>query len=130
MITVTCAIIEHEGKVLAAQRGETMSQPLKWEFPGGKVEPEESLPACIVREIGEELGVRISVLEQLPQSVYDYGYRKVIMLIPFRCRLQSYDFALKEHQQIRWLEPQELLSLDWAPADIPIVQHYVRQNHP
>ncbi len=130
MITVTCAIIEHEGKVLAAQRGEAMSQPLKWEFPGGKVEPEESLPACIVREIGEELGVRISVLEQLPQSVYDYGNGKVIMLIPFRCRLQSYDFALKEHQQIRWLEPQELLSLDWAPADIPIVQHYVRQNHP
>lgn len=125
IIPVTCAIIEHDGKVLAAQRGETMPLPLKWEFPGGKAEPGETLPDCIVREIAEELGVAVAVLERLPESVYDYGNGKVICLIPFRCRLQSHTFALQEHKQVRWLEPAALLSLDWAPADIPIVAHYV-----
>jgi 8-oxo-dGTP diphosphatase len=128
MITVSCAIIEHEGKVLTARRGAAMSQPLLWEFPGGKVEPGESLDACIAREIAEELGVRISVIEQLPESVYDYGNGKVIRLVPFRCRLLSHAFALKEHEQVRWLTPAELPGLDWAPADVPIVEHYVRSR--
>ncbi len=127
-ITVTCAIIEHEGKVLAARRGSAMSQPLLWEFPGGKAEPGESLAACIAREIREELGVDVAVGERLPDNVHDYGNGKVICLVPFRCRLLSHAFTLKEHQEIRWLHPAELPGLDWAPADVPIVAHYVKSR--
>jgi 8-oxo-dGTP diphosphatase len=127
-ITVTCAIIEHEGKVLAARRGAAMSQPLLWEFPGGKVEPGESLVACIVREIWEELGVTVAVGERLPDNLHDYGNGKVIRLVPFHCRLLSHAFTLKEHHEIRWLRPAELPGLDWAPADVAVVEHYVKSR--
>jgi 8-oxo-dGTP diphosphatase len=127
-ITVTCAIIEHEGKVLAARRGAAMSQPLQWEFPGGKVEPGESLPASLAREITEELGVTVAVGERLPVNVHDYGNGKVIRLVPFRCRLLSHTFVLKEHHEVRWLTPAELPGLDWAPADVPIVESYARNR--
>ena len=103
-----------------------MSQPLQWEFPGGKVEPGESLTACIAREITEELGVAIAVGERLPDNVHDYGNGKVIRLVPFRCRLLSHAFVLKEHQEVQWLTPAQLTGLDWAAADVPIVQHYVK----
>jgi 8-oxo-dGTP diphosphatase len=128
IIAVACAIIEHEGKVLAARRGAAMSQPLQWEFPGGKVEPGESLEGCIAREIREELGVAVAVGQRLPDNVHDYGNGKVIRLVPFRCRLLSHAFALKEHEQVRWLTPAELPGLDWAPADVPIVQHYLSRR--
>ncbi len=126
MIIVTCAIIEHEGKVLAARRGAAMSQPLQWEFPGGKVEPGESLAACLARDIAEELGVAVAVGERLPDNVHDYGHGKVIRLVPFRCRLLSHAFTLREHHEIRWLLPDGLPGLDWAPADVPVVEDYVK----
>ena len=126
IITVTCAIIEQDGKVLVARRGAAMSQPLLWEFPGGKVEPGESLTACIAREIAEELGVAVAVGARLPDNVHDYGNGKVICLVPFRCRLLSHAFVLKEHQEVRWLTLDELLGLEWAPADVPIVEHYLK----
>ena len=126
IITVACAIIEHGGKVLAARRSAAMSQPLRWEFPGGKVEPGESPEGCIAREIAEELGVAVAVGERLPDNVHDYGNGKVICLVPFRCRLLSHAFVLKEHAEVRWLLPAQLLGLDWAPADVPIVEHYVK----
>lgn len=76
-LRVTCAIIENEGKVLCAQRSEKMNLPLKWEFPGGKVEGDEDLITCLKREIKEELGVEIAVLEQLPSNFQKYSTLKL-----------------------------------------------------
>lgn len=104
-----------------------MNQPLKWEFPGGKVEGDESPEASLKREIREELGVEIELIEQLPSNFHIYSNIK-LELIPFRCALKTFEIDLLEHLQINWLSIQKLQDLDWAAADVPIVNHYI-QNY-
>ncbi len=125
MTTVTCAIIEQNGKILCAQRGATMDLPMKWEFPGGKQEDGESLELCLQREIQEELGLEISIIEKLPEVQHTYPNKKPIQLIPFHCMLIGGYLTIKEHNQIKWLFPKELRNLNWAEADIPIVNYYI-----
>jgi 8-oxo-dGTP diphosphatase len=120
-IPVTCAIIFHQGKVLAAKRSELMDLPGKWEFPGGKIEEGEIPEDCLVREIEEELSVRIKIFGQLLPSDHSYPSGKIIRLMPFVATLESFDFHLLEHVQIAWLEKKALFSVDWAAADLPIV---------
>jgi 8-oxo-dGTP diphosphatase len=127
IIPVTCAIIFHQGKVLAAQRSHMMDLPGKWEFPGGKIEEGENPEVCLVREIEEELSVRIKIFGSLSPSEYSYTTEKIIRLIPFVARLESFDFHLLEHEQIAWLEENELFSVNWAEADLPIV-HELREK--
>ncbi len=126
-IPVTCAIIFHQGKVLAAQRSETMDLPGKWEFPGGKIEEGENPEVCLVREIEEELSVRIKIFGSLSPSEHSYSSEKIIRLIPFVARLESFDFHLLEHEQIAWLGEKDLISVDWAAADLPIM-HELREK--
>jgi 8-oxo-dGTP diphosphatase len=125
MIDVTCAIIEKERKVLCAQRSEHMKHSLKWEFPGGKQEAGETLEACLVREIKEELGLAIAIREKLPAIRHQYNNAKEICLHPFICTIQAGELFLKEHKQVAWLNPQELNVLDWVEADIPILHYYL-----
>ncbi|MDJ1496823.1 (deoxy)nucleoside triphosphate pyrophosphohydrolase [Cytophagaceae bacterium DM2B3-1] len=124
MIQVTCAIIVKDEKVLVAQRSELMKQPLKWEFPGGKVEANESAEACLIREIQEELSLHIEIQSSLPAHTYDYGTFQ-INLIPFVAKPLSEQIVLKEHATYAWLNRDELLTLDWAPADIAIVHDFL-----
>lgn len=124
MITVTCAIIEHKRKVLVVQRSETMRHPLKWEFPGGKLEEGEGVEACILREIREELAIEIKVIEKQPEVVYNYPDLD-ICLIPFRCIPIEGKLNLKEHQSFLWLSSEELKELDWAAADIEVLRQYL-----
>jgi 8-oxo-dGTP diphosphatase len=120
-IPVTCALILHQGKVLAAQRSESMDLPGKWEFPGGKVEEHEDPKECLRREIREELGIEITVGEALMPSLFSYP-SKTIRLLPFITRWKSGEIRMSEHSRVLWLERNSLLSVDWAEADIPIVQ--------
>lgn len=126
MIQVTCALIEDNHQILCAQRSEEMSLPLKWEFPGGKLEKGETLEDCLKREIKEELGLEITILERLPSNTHKYSENKIIKLIPFRCSLQTSEIDLKEHSKIEWSAISQLKNFDWAEADIPIVQHYIQ----
>lgn len=102
-----------------------MPLPLKWEFPGGKLETGEALEDCIFREIKEELGFQVLVREKLPPSIFDYGAGNEICLYPFICHIQSGELSLKEHKQVLWLPVHELKDLDWAAADIPILNYYL-----
>lgn len=125
-VDVACAILEHDGKVLAAQRSATMRLPLKWEFPGGKLHPGESAAACLVREVQEELGVTVRVVTALP--VHEHRYDNfAVRLHPFVCRYDGAALTLHEHRAVQWLAPAKLLQLDWAAADIPIIEGYLRQ---
>ena len=128
MIRVTCALIEEENtsRVLCAQRSEQMKLPLKWEFPGGKVEKGESLESCLIREIQEELGIKVKVISKMASNIHTYQGNKQIELIPFRCRITDGKIQLREHKQILWLKKESLLDLDWAEADIPIVRNYIQ----
>lgn len=121
---MVCALIEREGRVLIAQRPPHKHLPLKWEFPGGKVEPGESVEAAIVREIQEELGCRIVVTRPLPRSTHAYAV--VIEMIPFVCRLapDSPEPHTLEHLDLRWVTLVELPAFDLAPADLPVVKSY------
>lgn len=126
-IEVTCAIIENEGCILAAQRSEHMTPALKWEFPGGKVEPGEKPEHCIKREIKEELNIDIEVIKSLPPHEHDYGPR-IIKLLPFVCSICGGTMECREHKDVTWGKPHELAGLDWAEADIPVYREYVK-NH-
>ena len=121
-IRVTCAIIRIRDKVLAVQRSASMSLPMKWEFPGGKIEEGESEEACIHREIREELNISISIEKKLGSTHHDYDELH-IELIPFMAKYQSGEIRMSEHNAFRLLPLSELHTLDWAPADLPIVHH-------
>jgi len=128
MIEVTCAIIiDENGLVLATQRSEQMKMPLKWEFPGGKVEAGESLEECLKREIQEELGILVAVGEQLLDHTHHYPDFS-IRLIPFICKITSGSIELKEHLKYGWLRAEDLPELDWAEADVPILNHYLKHH--
>jgi 8-oxo-dGTP diphosphatase len=122
-IHVACAIIERNGLVLAAQRSVSMSLPLKWEFPGGKIDPGESPEQCLKRELMEELGITIAVGPALKPATHSYP-TFTVTLYPFICAIETGEITLHEHAAIAWLPPEELFSLDWAEADGPILAEY------
>ena len=125
MVNVTCAIIYFNDKILVTQRSEKMKLPLKWEFPGGKLEDDESEIDCIKREIREEINIEIKVLEKISNSIYDYGTFK-INLIPFISTYVSGEIILSEHKDYKIIDKSELLGLDWAEADLPIVEELLK----
>ncbi len=125
-IHVTCAIIERDGLVLAAQRSEDMSLPLKWEFPGGKIDPGETPEECLRREIVEEMGIHVLLEKCLPASTHHYP-KFAVTLYPFVCSIASGEIVLHEHAAIDWLPPKELHGLDWAEADVPVIESYLAE---
>lgn len=121
---VSCAIIEQDGTVLAAQRSSTTSLPLKWEFPGGKIEVDESPEECLVRELQEELGVSVCISGTLTPATHSYP-DFTVTLYPFTCRLAGGTVTMYEHHALQWIEPHCMADLDWAAADLPIIREYL-----
>ena len=119
---VVCAVIERDGLLLLAQRPAHKHLPLKWEFPGGKVEPGEDPAAAIVREIREELGCEITVVRKLPSFRHDYQ-TVLIEMIPFVCALtkDSSRPLPHEHIALAWVKPAGFAAYDLAPADLPVI---------
>ncbi|MFT3737168.1 MAG: NUDIX domain-containing protein [Breznakibacter sp.] len=125
ILQVACAIIVRGGKILAAQRPKYKDQGGKWEFPGGKLHPEEMPGDCIVREIIEELGVRIVLKEQLPTVVHNYP-DKTVALIPFLAVMENEEEPHPyEHEQIAWFFPHEFDQFDWSDADKCIMGNFL-----
>ncbi|MDX1279529.1 (deoxy)nucleoside triphosphate pyrophosphohydrolase [Oceanihabitans sediminis] len=120
-ILVTCAIIHFDEKILAVQRSATMKLPLKWEFAGGKIEAGETEEACVKREVLEELNIHIAVKKRLSPVSHAYPDFK-IQLIPYTADYVSGELKLREHADYKLAHKEELLSLDWAEADVPIVK--------
>jgi 8-oxo-dGTP diphosphatase len=125
-LPVTCGIIERDGRVLCTRRSETMSLPLKWEFPGGKIHEGELPEECLRRELFEELGLEAAVGRPLCPVTHAYPNLS-ITLYPFLCRIApDATVTLHEHDRAVWLEPGELPSLDWAEADVGVVEAYLQ----
>ncbi len=128
MIYVACAIVVDGTKVLVTQRSIKMTLPLKWEFPGGKIEQNETAEECVIREIKEELNIHIHIIAKLIPKVFNYGSFE-IELSPFVSNLVSGEVKLAEHSQFKWMEFTELSNLDWAPADIPVLDDLLKMNY-
>ena len=121
MLEVTCAIIFKDNHVLIAQRSGNMKLPLKWEFPGGKVEPGESKVACLAREIKEELNLEIRIGKGLTGVMHHYPEFS-LRLYPFICAYQGGKLNAVEHAQVKWEKIADLMAYDWAAADVPVVK--------
>ena len=125
-LQVACAIIEKEGKVLSTQRSASMSLPLKWEFPGGKINVGESPVECLRRELSEELGIEVAVGQPLFPTTHHYP-AFTVTLYPFICTIAKGALILHEHAASIWLQPEELHILDWADADWPVLEDYQKR---
>jgi 8-oxo-dGTP diphosphatase len=124
-LEVVGGILIFQGKILCLQRGIGKYEylNLKYEFPGGKVEAGETLPQALMRELKEELDIEIQLTESDYFGKVNYQYPDFdIALYCYLCHLSSDRFNQKEHANFKWLSQKELDTLDWAPADYPIVQ--------
>lgn len=119
-IKVAAAIIVHDNKIFATQRGYGEFKD-GWEFPGGKIEEGETPQEALVREIKEELDTEIEVKEFLETVEYDYPEFHLSMDC-FFCTIKSGELVLKEHEAAKWLTVETLDSVDWLPADEALVQ--------
>ena len=122
-VDVTAAIIVKDGRVLAARRRPGKHLGGHWEFPGGKLEDFETPERCLERELAEEFQIVSRVGPFVGENLHNYG-NKVIRLLAFEVEHISGDFVLVDHDQLRWLSPDELFHVNWAPADIPLVEQY------
>lgn len=119
-LQVVAAIIIHNNKVFATQRGYGEFKD-SWEFPGGKIEPGETPQEALVREIREELDTEIIVGDLLETVEYDYpGFH--LSMDCFLCAVQSGNLVLKEHEAARWLTVETLDKVDWLPADRSLIE--------
>lgn len=122
MINVVAAVIKDDsGKILITQRNLKKSQGGLWEFPGGKIEPNETKEQAIIREIKEELTIDINVKNYIEEKIFTYP-EKDINLIALECSIINGNIELLEHEDYRWVSSSELENFEFAPADMFIVE--------
>lgn len=126
MILVSAAVIRQNGKILITQR--LPDKPLAglWEFPGGKVEDGEVPEECLLREIQEEIGVDIEIIDifAVVHHLYDHGS---FLILAYDAVITDGEIAHLEVADHKWLEPDQVDCAEMLPADIPIVEKLVRQ---
>lgn len=122
---VVAAIIMYEDQILCMQRNKGKYDYIsyKYEFPGGKIEPGESRTEALERELREEMDIEVSISEADYFMTVEHTYPDfTITMHSFVCKVKTPEFVRKEHIDHKWLRKEELMQLDWAPADVPIVK--------
>lgn len=127
MITVAAAIIVNKSKVLIAKRSSNKFLGGYWEFPGGKMESGETPEMCLLRELEEELDIQVNIEKFLIEHIHDYG-TFMVLLKAYRCSFVSGSFALNDHEAVKWVDKNQILSHKLAPADIPLVNYFLTQS--
>ena len=128
--TVSAAIIVENKKILCVQRNKGKYDYIsyKYEFPGGKLEEGENEEDALKREISEELNLEIDVAENFLLVTHEYLDFDLTMH-SYLCKANTEKLVLKEHIDAKWLYKNELIELDWAAADLPIVSKLINTNH-
>lgn len=124
-INVVGAVLTRGQTILAARRSSTMSLPGMWEFPGGKIEPDESPEQALLRELDEELLCSAEIGEHVETTEHEYDFG-IVILTTYYCSLVGAEPRLTEHSEIRWVQATELDQLEWAPADVPAVERVMK----
>jgi 8-oxo-dGTP diphosphatase len=121
VLVAACVLVDGNGRILIAKRPEGRSLAGLWEFPGGKVEPHESPENALIRELAEELGIRVAAADLAPLTFASHAYPDFHLLMPlFLCRRWQGTVAPHEGQELRWVRPAELRSYAMPPADEPL----------
>ncbi|AJE03959.1 (deoxy)nucleoside triphosphate pyrophosphohydrolase [Geobacter pickeringii] len=128
-LIVTAAIISHGGRILLTRRKPDAPYPLLWEFPGGKLEPEEHPEACIVREVREELAMEVAV-EGIYEVVYHRYPERPVMVLAYRCSWTGGELRELDVAGHCWVLPSEIPQFDLLPADIPLAERIAREFAP
>ncbi len=128
-IEVVAAIIVHDELILCAQRNESKLKYIsnKFEFPGGKIEKGETKREALKRELVEELNIEPNIKDIYLSVVHQYPDFELTMH-SFLCHVDSMNVTLNEHISCQWLKKEELTKLDWAAADLPIVQKLMNND--
>ena len=121
MLIVTAAVAARDGRIMLCQRREGVHNALKWEFPGGKLEPGETPEACLARELREELNVEAEAGRIMDALMYRYPDRDVLLLF-YRCAIKSGEPVPVDCRDIAWVAPGALEGRDLARADRAFVQ--------
>ena len=125
-IDVVGAVIRNEANdILCALRSQSMSLPGLWEFPGGKIESNETSEESLIREIQEELNCTIEVGELVADATYEYPLIKV-RLITYNAKIVLGEPLPNEHEKLIWLSVDKLATLEWAPADLPTIEQLIK----
>ena len=121
--TVAGVIKNENGEILCTLRdqGKYDYVSFKWEFPGGKIEEGETLEQTLTRELHEELEMDVEIKDFFYQVEHDYPDFHLSMAV-FECNLISKEMKMNVHKGIKWLKPEDMMSLDWAAADIPVAE--------
>ena len=119
---VVAAIIIQDGKILICQRGEDQPMPLKWEFPGGKVEPEEELRAALKRELDEELGITAKIGTRITVIRHTYPNGNGVELHFYRVDEFEGELENRIFKDVRWVDRENLRGFDFLEADIALVK--------
>jgi len=124
MLQVVAAIIEQAGRILICRRKPEQAHPLKWEFPGGKVEPGETLEQALARELNEELGIRGAAGAELTRSEFTYPGKRPIELIFYRVQSFTEEPENRVFHEMRWILPSELKSFDFVEGDLDFIRWF------
>jgi len=121
IIKVTAAILVKDNKIIIAKRGPNDRLANKWEFPGGKIEINETPEQCLKREMKEEFDIDVSVGEYLGSSIFHYDHMS-IELMAYRTYWENGKIDLKDHDDFKWVSLKQLAGFDFAPADMVFVK--------
>lgn len=123
-ITTVAGVIENEnGEILCTLRdqGKYDYVSYKWEFPGGKVEVGENNYQTLERELREELSIKVEIGEFFHQVEFDYPDFHLSMAL-YKCKLVSHEIKMNVHKGLKWVKPEDIMTLDWAPADTEVAE--------
>lgn len=122
LLVVACALVDADRRVLIAKRPEGKSMAGLWEFPGGKIEPNETPEAALIRELREELAVETREACLAPLSFASHSYENIHLLMPlYVCRKWQGTPQALEHADLKWVRPQALRDYPMPPADEPLI---------